>query len=886
MAVTVQAACRSLQSVRLFELSNRLGPWRLLLLLSMLPLLMGMNPLLLDSRERQPVSGHLEYLPEADQPLALASAVAAADSRWQRLERSGANFGYDRNAVWYRLSLHNDQPVARERLLVINYPLLDHIEFYQFSSTGELQQQYLTGDRQPHSSRPLSHRIFAFPLTLEPQSQAALYLRVQTSGSHQVPLQLWQPEAFHAASHMDGIGRGMFYGMLLLMVVFNLFLFYSLKERSYIFYVMSMTTLLFLMTGLHGVSFHYLYPDSPAVHEQVILTLSPLLLLFLCQFADQFLRLKKTLPGGHWLLQGLSLLALLLVLASLVLPYGLLTRLTAWLSVPVGFAMLGIGARVWHLGDPSGRYFITAWLALLVGGLLWIGRMMGFIPGSLVTEYAIEAGAVTQGVLLSFALGDRYNRERERRLKEQRARIEALRQRELAEQQVLNNARHHSLTGLPNRVMLESCLKQQLARVSRAGTGQLALLLVHFRGFDDINKTLGHENADQVLCQLAAEMNRQVLAMPDRVLVESTAEHNYVAAHVEGVTFACAFYAGSREMARGYVTSLVKALREPVAFQGLSLEVGMVGGCAIYPEDSADAATLLRHAFIAFDQASADVNHVAFYRPDTNPYSERRLTLMTALRQAITENTLTLYFQPQIRLNPLSVSGFEALLRWQHPHYGFIPPDEFIPMAEQTGLMGPITDWVLTHALGFARQLQQTHEGLQISMNISALNLQQPDFALQVAMRVAEQGLAPQSLLLEVTETATMVDPKASLKTLRELADAGIRLAIDDFGTGYSSLSYIRKLPVNEIKIDRSFVLDMDANRDDATIVRTTINMCHDLGFSVVAEGVETAASQDLLEAMGCDVLQGYHLGRPMPADQVAGWLKSFKAGSGGAGEG
>lgn len=851
------------------------GLW--VLLLGLLPLLMGMHPVVLDSAGHQAVSGHLEYLPENGETLDLSAVQSLQDSpRWQSLERSGANFGYTREAVWYRLSIQNNQRADAKRFLVINYPLLDHVNFYQLSATGNLLKQHFTGDSLPHSSRALSHRIFAFPMTVQPGAMTQIYLRVQTNGSHQVPLQLWQPEAFHAVSQRDSIGRGMFYGMLLLMVVFNLFLFYSLRERSYIYYVLSMGTLLLLMLGLHGVAFQYLFPGSPQLHKQLILSGSPLMLFFLSQFADQFLRLKQTLPVGHWLLQLQSVLALLLLLSSVFLPYGPVTLLTVWLSIPVGLSMLTIAVWVWLQGDPSGRYFITAWLALLVGGLLWIGQMMGVIPGSLLTEYAIEVGAVTQGVLLSFALGDRFNREREGRLLEQRARIEALRQRELAEQQVLDNARHHSLTGLPNRVMLESCLKQELARVARSGEGHLALLLLHFRGFDDINKTLGHENADQVLCQLAGEMNRQVLLMPNRVLVESAPEHSFVAAHVEGATFACAFYASSREVAAGYVTTLVRAMREPVAFQGLSLEVGMVGGCALYPDDSNDAATLLRHAFIAFDQAGSDINHVAFYRPDTNPYSERRLTLMTSLRRAIQEDTLTLYFQPQICSKPWSVCGFEALLRWQHPEYGFIPPDEFIPMAEQTGLMAPITDWVLTHSLAFARQMQEIDKKVQMSVNISALNLQQPGFAALVAQRVREQGVAPGDLLLEVTETATMMDPRASLQTLCELSEAGIRLAIDDFGTGYSSLAYIRKLPVHEIKIDRSFVTDMDRNADDAIIVRTTINMCHDLGFTVVAEGVERAEVQRLLQGMGCDVLQGYYLSRPRPAEQVAGWLRAF----------
>jgi EAL domain-containing protein (putative c-di-GMP-specific phosphodiesterase class I) len=334
----------------------------------------------------------------------------------------------------------------------------------------------------------------------------------------------------------------------------------------------------------------------------------------------------------------------------------------------------------------------------------------------------------------------------------------------------------------------------------------------------------------------------------------------------------------------GQMEALVEALRQPMEFRGLSLDMRMVGGCSFYPEDSGDITTLLRHAFIAFDQAESGVSHVATYTESMNPYSERRLTLMTELRRAIREDSLALYFQPQVRLSSGEVCGFEVLLRWNHPDHGFIPPDEFIPMAEQTGLIQPLTQWVLDRSLLFGASMDAAGHPVRMAVNISARNLEEPAFADMVLGLLERHGLPTGRLILEVTETATMVNPINALQALRGLYDAGIRLAIDDFGTGYSSLSYIRKLPVHEIKIDRSFVREMDANREDATIVRTTINMCHDLGFEVVAEGVESDDTSQLLRNMQCDIMQGYHLSRPMPEEHVAGWLSTwyYTSGSGG----
>jgi EAL domain-containing protein (putative c-di-GMP-specific phosphodiesterase class I) len=218
----------------------------------------------------------------------------------------------------------------------------------------------------------------------------------------------------------------------------------------------------------------------------------------------------------------------------------------------------------------------------------------------------------------------------------------------------------------------------------------------------------------------------------------------------------------------------------------------------------------------------------------------------------------------------------EVLVRWQHPEHGFVPPDEFIPMAEQTGLIRPVTAWVLEKALAFCSELEKAGFLIGVSVNISAVNLRETSFADMVRHALARHQVDAHRLVLEVTETATMVDPKAALKCLRSLNDAGVRLSIDDFGTGYSSLSYIRKLPVHEIKIDRSFVMEMDSNQGDATIVRATINMCHDLGYEVVAEGVENQGTCDLLLSMGCDIAQGYHLSRPIPQADVIDWLRAY----------
>src|SRR5690606_26571910 len=248
------------------------------------------------------------------------------------------------------------------------------------------------------------------------------------------------------------------------------------------------------------------------------------------------------------------------------------------------------------------------------------------------------------------------------------------------------------------------------------------------------------------------------------------------------------------------------------------------------------------------------------------------------LRHAIENNSLQLHFQPQISLRDCSVAGAEVLIRWIHPEYGFIPPDEFIPLAERTGVIHPLTYWICRQAFAFKRNLEAQGIDIHLSINISARNLQDPHFVEQIARMADEAGISLKRIIMELTETAVMTDPEDALRVMTELNALGIRLSIDDFGTGYSSLSYLKQLPVDEIKIDRSFVMEMAKNSDDEVIVHTTLTMGHNLSMEVVAEGIEDATTLRKLKDMGCDLAQGYHIARPMPGADFFTWLAKYNA--------
>jgi EAL domain-containing protein (putative c-di-GMP-specific phosphodiesterase class I) len=311
-------------------------------------------------------------------------------------------------------------------------------------------------------------------------------------------------------------------------------------------------------------------------------------------------------------------------------------------------------------------------------------------------------------------------------------------------------------------------------------------------------------------------------------------------------------------------------LQRPLNLEGLDLEVAGSIGIALSPEHGVEPGVLLQRADVAMYAAKAAHTGVELYAPERDHYSPRQLALVGALRSALERRELTLYYQPKAELPSGRIVGVEALLRWKHPTYGFVPPDEFIPIAESTGLIRPLGLFVLETALRQARAWRDEGLRLGIAVNLSVRNLVDPELVGAVARLLAEHEIPPGSLTLEITEGQVMDDPNRTVAVLGRLSATGVQLSIDDFGTGYSSLGYLKRLPVDEMKIDKSFVTHLATDPADAAIVRSTVELARHLGLRLVAEGVEDRQTWDRLAAIGCDIAQGYFLGRPMPAADLA----------------
>ena len=420
-----------------------------------------------------------------------------------------------------------------------------------------------------------------------------------------------------------------------------------------------------------------------------------------------------------------------------------------------------------------------------------------------------------------------------------------------------HQATHDALTGLPNWELLRDRLEQALAGASRS-TGEVALLLIDLDRFKDINDSLGHSYGDKLLCQVGPRL-RSVLRDGDTLARLGGDEFAVLLPTVDGV--------GEAE---SVAERLREALHRPFDVDGVSLDVEASVGIVLSPWHGTDTEELLRNADIAMYAAKELKAGAVVFRPEDHVTAPWRLTVLGDLRRALEDgDELFLNFQPKYTLDRERIEGVEALLRWQHPTEGLIPPGEFIPVAEGTGIILRLTERVLGLAMAQMRVWLDAGHAVPVAVNLSTRCLLDADLPNLVRRLLAEHDVPASLLRLEVTESAVMGDAARCMEVLQRLHDLGVHLSIDDFGTGYSSMAYLRRLPVDELKIDRSFVLGMTTTQADAVLVRTAIDLGHNLGLTVVAEGVEGAEHVAALRELGCDIAQGYHYARPMPGVQM-----------------
>jgi diguanylate cyclase (GGDEF)-like protein/PAS domain S-box-containing protein len=511
--------------------------------------------------------------------------------------------------------------------------------------------------------------------------------------------------------------------------------------------------------------------------------------------------------------------------------------------------VLGKNPRLLKSGEQSDNYYAEMW-STISSGKVWKGEIVNRRKDGTTYTEEMTITPVTQGV--GNAADTHFI-----------AIKQDITQRKAAEKQAQFLAYYDALTGLPNRTLLQDRLTKALASARRQKC-RVALLFFDLDGFKTINDSLGHSVGDLVLKQVAERLMKWAREQ-DTVARVGGDEFLIVLTSVKDIPDVAV--AAER---------LMNTMNAAYVVQGHSLGISCSIGISIFPEHGANSETLIKDADAAMYCAKENgCNNFRFFTKDMNAQAVERLKLENGLRLALEKKELFLVYQPQIEIATGRIIGLEALLRWQHPELGLVPPDKFIRIAENSGLIVPIGEWVLRTACSQARKWQD--EGLlavPVAVNVSAVQFRQADFCERIGRVLWETGLAPQYLELELTESLLLSNADTRFSVLQDLRAMGLKLAIDDFGTGYSSLSYLKHFPVSKLKIDRSFIRDVAVNPDDAAITTAIISMAKSLNLKVIAEGVEDEAQMSFLRAHQCDEIQGYYFSKPLAVDKVADKLR------------
>ena len=430
---------------------------------------------------------------------------------------------------------------------------------------------------------------------------------------------------------------------------------------------------------------------------------------------------------------------------------------------------------------------------------------------------------------------------------------------------IAHQAMHDPLTELPNRSLLLERL-QQAIRLGKRNNTRLAFLMLDLNNFKEVNDTLGHPEGDRLLREVA---NRLPAALRESDTV----------GRLGGDEFGIVLPEVEIDQAWQVAAKIISTLAPCFSLEGQVISISASIGIALYPDHGEEHTALIRHADVAMYESKHREGKPCVYDPEFDHYTTRRLALMADLHQAIHKNELELHYQPQVDLRRNRVVAVEALLRWKHPREGIISPELFIPMAETSNLIKLLSDWVLKTAILQLQEWQSQGIDLQVSLNLSARDLLDPELPQHIGMLCSEHRVNATSLKIEITENVIMSNPDKMMAVVEHPLMSTLHYAIDDFGTGYSSLSYLKKLPVDEVKIDKSFVLDMDQNEEDASIVHSVIDLAHNLGHYVVAEGVENQRTLEMLVELGCDLAQGFYFSPAVPAGQLPAIIERIEIG-------
>lgn len=820
------------------------------------------------------IQAHFQFWQDASSEALIDQVLTLPNERWEAVPNGSATFGLTQSAYWIRFTLSNQTQLNQNLIAELVYPQLDDVIFYLFEE-GALVKELKTGDSRPFYPRDVDHPSMLARVSLAPGEMKSVFVRVATGGSMIVPLRIWREQAFYETAAHELKLQFFYYGCISVIILINLAVCLSLREKLYLYYALALLGYLLFFASIKGFSFQHLYPYVPLLHAKALLVSIPGLALFSLLFCREFLNTRVNTPRLDKVLLGMMLFELLFLLSAPFLDYHTGIQLASFSALFFFSLLLVAGPVAWMAGVRAGAFFTLAWSPLTIGVLATAGRALGIFPENFFTEYAMQIGSGLEAFILALALADRLYREREDKITAQAASLQEAQSRNVAQNLLTEALTHDPVTGLPNHNRFVWMVDHQL---QQAPHGRYMVGLARITRLDEINRTLGLARSEWIMKRVAEQMVELAAGLPFIKAICDAQGREERVYHLSGDCFCLLVDVDIAGKDFSALNAALRRLAEPIWLDHLAIELHPRFGAASYPEHGRSAAELIRNAHVGMEIAPREGNETGIYSPRQDIYNESRLTLMADLRKALQQNQTMLYYQPKQDLATGHVVGVEALIRWHHAERGWVNPVDFIPLAEETGVITQLTRWVVAQAAKDLADLHQDNPQLSVAINISARDLESKELQGELQLALQQNGLQACSVTLEITETAAMRDPARSLQALNVLAALGHQISIDDFGSGYSSLSYLKQLPASELKLDRSLISDICTSESAEVIVSTAIQMASSLGYRVVGEGIESAEIAGRLKAEGCHLLQGYWLCKPKPISEFKLWLKDFEA--------
>jgi len=796
------------------------------------------------------------FLVDTSSELTLSQLLADKTQLVQQ-SLSDVPWSFTQQAYWIHLKIHNNNQQALDVISHFSNPMLEQLTIYQVLS-DEVVEEKLLGWQVSQLSR-LERSIPSYEVNVNAHSMVELYIRIATEGIAKTPINLYVKDDFSDLVRFTFLIWGSFVGILIAMSLYNLVLFLGLKDSVYLLYIGYIISVLMMLGVVIGFG-HYIWPESIIrfLRENIV-SINTSLMIFGLSFALSFFNALENKTRTVMFCSGYVIYLIAFSFISMLLP--------EYIAAPIFFvSMVGLYPAAfiliiqqYKINYRWARLYLVSWIPLILGGTIQPMGLTGVIDDSFIIHHALMIGVLFEIVLMAMALAQRMQFKKE---------------------QALFNATHEPETQLANSNLLEAKM-QSLIRQDNS----FAVCIIEITDFSTLLPYISNTDNNDITVMVAQAIERKLCHEDNFYVLENNQYKTSKLAKInEGVFAVIVELTSKANKEKERLTKQLAFLQQDMAkgaqignlFINLSTNVGI---SLLEQQVDSQVQDIIKQAYQALELGKRETLGFGIYQPEEALNVAQRLALASDLQQALRNDELELYHQPQINIEENSVDGSEVLLRWKHKEYGSIAPDVFIKLAEDTGIINELTLWVVAKACDDLEELIKLgYENYNVSVNISGKDISGNNFLDNIKQVINKYDIPLSNLTFELTESVMVNDFYHLSQVMNELSSMGIQLAIDDYGTGYSSLLYISQLPFNEIKIDKSFVMNLADSKRDLTIVRTTIEMAKSLGLKIVAEGIENKTIETLLKKYECHIVQGYYYQKPTSFKKYLPWLIEYQS--------